>query len=115
MYPRRMHVSLFVYVILFDINVVILLYSLSFHIMRVYTLYQASEALQHTYLHQSPFPKQEALMPTFRTRHDDDDISGISNILGNKDNKEGLGLGYRSSNDNSNGNSNIGQWKRQRR
>ena len=54
-------------------------------------------------------------MPTFRTRHDDDDISGISNILGNKDNKEGLGLGYRSSNDNSNGNSNIGQWKRQRR
>ena len=115
MYARRMHVCLFVYVILYDINVVILLYYLSFHTMRVYTLYQASEALQHAYLHESPFPKQEALMPTFRTRHDDDNISGTSNVLGNKD-KGGLGLGYRNISGNSNSNnSNIGQWKRQRR
>ena len=61
------------------------------------------------YLNQSPFPKQEGLMPTFRTAHDDDMkntlVTSTRETLG-----QGLGLGYSDRNNASN----IRQRKKQR-
>lgn len=51
---------------------------------------EASEGLAHGYLHQSPFPRQEGLMPTFRTLHGD---GGAGSVAGQVQGR-GLKLGY---------------------